>query len=196
MISFLLLFVHFGPTLLFYKLFFDPQGTRTWVWVVLFVWGLIGTLSGSLMRLVIGFPWWFRWWKFVCNAGIPGSIPRLGRSPGEGMATHSSILAWRIPWTEEPGRLQSMGLQRVRHDWETNPNEEKAKPRYNKVLSHFIRVRLFTILWTVDCQAPLSMRLYRQKSWSELPCSPSGESAWPRNRTQVSYVSCIGRQVL
>ena len=33
-----------------------------------------------------------------------------------GMATHSSILAWRIPWTEEPGKLQSMGLQRVRHD--------------------------------------------------------------------------------
>ena len=32
------------------------------------------------------------------------------------MATHSSILAWRIPWTEEPGRLQSVGLQRVRHD--------------------------------------------------------------------------------
>ena len=34
----------------------------------------------------------------------------------EGMATHSSILAWRIRWTEEPGGLQSMGLQRVRHD--------------------------------------------------------------------------------
>ena len=34
----------------------------------------------------------------------------------EGMATHSSILAWRIPWTEEPGGLQSMGLQRVRYD--------------------------------------------------------------------------------
>ena len=33
------------------------------------------------------------------------------------MATHSSILAWNIPWTEEPGRLQSMGLQRVRHDF-------------------------------------------------------------------------------
>ena len=32
------------------------------------------------------------------------------------VATHSSILAWRIPWTEEPGRLQSMGLKRVRHD--------------------------------------------------------------------------------
>ena len=34
----------------------------------------------------------------------------------EGMATHSSILSWRIPWTEEPGRLHSMELQRVRHD--------------------------------------------------------------------------------
>ena len=36
------------------------------------------------------------------------------------MATHSSILAWEIPWTEGPGGLQSMGLQRVRHDWATN----------------------------------------------------------------------------
>ena len=38
----------------------------------------------------------------------------------EGMATHSSILTWRIPWTEEPGEIQSMGLQRVGHDWATN----------------------------------------------------------------------------
>ena len=37
--------------------------------------------------------------------------------PEEGMAIHSSILAWRIPWTEEPGGLQSIGLQRVRHAW-------------------------------------------------------------------------------
>jgi len=38
----------------------------------------------------------------------------------EGMATHSSVLAWRIPWTEEPGSVQSMGSQRVRHDGTTN----------------------------------------------------------------------------
>ena len=38
----------------------------------------------------------------------------------EGMATHSSLLAWRIPWTEEPCGLQSMGSQRLRHDWATN----------------------------------------------------------------------------
>ena len=49
-----------------------------------------------------------------------GLSPGSGRSPGEGIATHSSILDWRIPWTEEPGRPQSMRLQRVRHDWATN----------------------------------------------------------------------------
>ena len=38
----------------------------------------------------------------------------------EGMATHSSTLAWKIPWMEEPGRLQSMGSKRVRHDWATS----------------------------------------------------------------------------
>ena len=38
----------------------------------------------------------------------------------KGMAVHSSILAWRIPRTEEPGKLLSMGSQRVGHDWETN----------------------------------------------------------------------------
>ena len=45
-------------------------------------------------------------------------VPSLGREDPleEGMATHSSILAWRIPWTEEPGGLQSMGSQRVGHD--------------------------------------------------------------------------------
>ena len=51
-----------------------------------------------------------------------GDIRETGLTPGwedpleEGMATHSSILAWRIPWTEEPGGLQSMGSQTVRHD--------------------------------------------------------------------------------
>jgi len=52
----------------------------------------------------------------ACNGGDLSLIPGLGRPLEKGMATHSSILAWRIPWTEEPGRLQSMGSQRVRHD--------------------------------------------------------------------------------
>ena len=69
--------------------------------------------------------------KLPANAGDirdVGSIPGLGRSPGEGkvyivvcvsekaMAPHSSTLAWKIPWMEEPGRLHSMGSLTVRHD--------------------------------------------------------------------------------
>ena len=45
------------------------------------------------------------------NARDSGSIPGLGGYPGEGNATHCGLLAWRIPWAEEPGRLQSMGLK-------------------------------------------------------------------------------------
>ena len=45
------------------------------------------------------------------NAGDLGSIPGPGRSPGEGNGTHSSIIDWEIPWTEEPDRLQSTGPQ-------------------------------------------------------------------------------------
>ena len=43
-----------------------------------------------------------------------GLIPGLGKSPEVEMATHSNVLAWKIPWTEEPGELQSMGLQSQR----------------------------------------------------------------------------------
>jgi len=50
------------------------------------------------------------------NAGDAGWIPGLERSLEKEMATHSTILAWETPWTEEPGGLQSIGLQRVRHD--------------------------------------------------------------------------------
>ena len=50
------------------------------------------------------------------NAVDPSSIPGSGRSLEKEMATHSSTLAWRIPWREEPGRLQSMRSQRVGHN--------------------------------------------------------------------------------
>ena len=50
------------------------------------------------------------------NAGDSGLIPGWGRSPGEGNGNLLQYLAWKIPWIEEPGRLQSMELQRVGHD--------------------------------------------------------------------------------
>ena len=52
----------------------------------------------------------------------------------EGVATHSSILAWRIPWTEEPGELQLMGLQRVEHNRETNTYVKRKNSAYKEAL--------------------------------------------------------------
>ena len=55
----------------------------------------------------------------ACNAGDTGdsgSIPGLGRSPREGSGIHSSILAWEMPWTEEPGGLQSSRQRKAGHD--------------------------------------------------------------------------------
>ena len=52
-----------------------------------------------------GLPWWLSGEEYSCNAGATGDsglILGLGRSPGGGTVTHSSTLAWRIPWTEEP----------------------------------------------------------------------------------------------
>ena len=56
----------------------------------------------------------------ACRAGDPGSISGPGNPLEKGMATHCSILAWKIPWTEETGKLLSMGPQRVEHNWVIN----------------------------------------------------------------------------
>ena len=72
----------------------------------------VGPLWWSTLHMRLGFYPWVR--KFPLE---------------EGMATHSSILAWRIPWTEEPGRLQSMGSQRVGHDWATRHGTAQCMER-------------------------------------------------------------------
>ena len=73
-----------------------------------------------------GFFWWWPSQMTLAVKNLPasaGDIRDTGWIPGsedaleEEMATHSSVLAWRIPWTEEPGGLQSIGSQRVRHNW-------------------------------------------------------------------------------
>ena len=73
--------------------------------------------SFILFNNCVGLSWWLRWYRIHLQCGRPGFDPWVGKSPlQEGMATHSSILAWRIPWIEEPGGLQSVGLQIGRHD--------------------------------------------------------------------------------
>ena len=58
--------------------------------------------------------------KSACSVEDLGSIPALWGSTGEGNGYCSSILAWRIPWTEDPSKFQFTGWQRVRHNWVTN----------------------------------------------------------------------------
>ena len=63
-----------------------------------------------------GLPWWLSNKEYACNAG--DWVQSLGREDPleKGMASHFSILTWRIPWTEELDGLQSIRLQRVGHD--------------------------------------------------------------------------------
>ena len=89
----------------------------------------------------------------------------------EGMATHSSILAWRIPWTVEPGRLQSIGLQRIRHNWSDLACVHLRGGKYIVLLFEFIFLQLWaslvakmvknlpatqkTWIWSLDRKDPL-----------------------------------------
>ena len=68
----------------------------------------------------VGLPMWYGGKESTCQCRrcrTCGFDTWSGRLPGGGMAIHSSILAWKIPWTQEPGRLQSTGSQRAGRDW-------------------------------------------------------------------------------
>ena len=71
--------------------------------------------SADHLNTFMAISWWLSGKESTCQAGDVGLIPGWGRSPGDEMTTHSSILAWEIPWAEEPAGLQSMVLQRVGH---------------------------------------------------------------------------------
>ena len=64
------------------------------------------------------------------NEGDVGPVPGWGRSLEKEMATHSSILTWKTPWTEEPGGLQFMGCKKARHNSATKQNSNNKKPYY------------------------------------------------------------------
>ena len=84
-------------------------------------------------------------------------VQSLGREDAleKEVATHSSTLAWRIPWREEPGRLQSMGSQRVGHDWATSLHFFTSKGQFSSV--QFSCVWLFATPWIAARQASLSI---------------------------------------
>ena len=69
----------------------------------------------------------------------------------EGMATHSSISAWKIPWTEKPGGLQSMGLQRVRHDWSTKHRTSSFPSTISQKKLSFLHCLFLAPLLAINC---------------------------------------------
>ena len=80
------------------------------------LWERVGGEELEAVSSLEGFPGGSVGKESTYNAGDMGSIPGLGRSPGGGNGNQSSILAWKIPVTEEPGGLQSIGLHRAGHD--------------------------------------------------------------------------------
>ena len=66
-----------------------------------------------LVTVNVGLPRWLSSKESAYSAGDTGLIPGLGRSPGEGNGNPLQFLAWKIPWTEEPSGLQSMGSQEL-----------------------------------------------------------------------------------
>ena len=93
----------------------------------------------------------------------------------KGMATHFSILAWRIPWTEEPGRLWSIELHRVRHDWETKSfNDPKTvknccSKKVNLLCSSSLRSRALCVQTKNHSQLPGALpadRVYAMALWN------------------------------
>ena len=100
----------------------------------------------------------------ACNAGDPGLIPESGRSLEKGLATHSSIIAWRIPWTKEPGWLQSMGSKRVicNQAINTHVSIESVMPSNHLIfccpllllLSVFPSIRVFSNEWALCIRWP------------------------------------------
>ena len=136
------------------------------------------------------------------------------------MATHSSVLAWRIPGTGEPGRLPSMGSHRVGHNWSdlaaaAAADLEKKKiyfsvsclPTIDETLSPFALVQntfvhaelsRFSRVWLLvtlgDCSllGPSVCGILQAGILEWVAISSSRGSFWPRDWTCVSYVSCIG----
>ena len=108
------------------------------------------------------------------------------------MAIHSSTIAWKIPWTEKPGRLQSMGSQRVRHDWATELNwgGSCCIKGCTSMLSHFLQ--------PMDCSPPdASVHGNSPGKNTTVGCHSLLQGfSQRRNWILFSCGSCIGGQVL
>ena len=95
------------------------------------------------------------------------------------MATHSSTLAWKIPWTEEPGRLQPMGSQRVRHDWVTSPSLSITP--WQSQLDHVRTRKPPWPMWKRNWwwKHAVHSKMRKKMAFSPLPIFPLIINLWP-----------------
>ena len=115
----------------------------------------------------------------------------------EEMATHSSILAWRIPWTKEPGGMQSIGSKRVWHDWATEHTHTMCKIyMYLLVCCMLSHLRHTWLYAPMDCSPPGSSVHEILQARIRVARSSFRGSSQSRDQTCVSCISCFGRQVL
>ena len=151
----------------------DPCMSRWWLWAILSLPHFLKASINFPLSLLLQISHQFHKYWISCNKSLPLEIGRVMSvslmdvcgSGGEESAcqcrrcsfnlrfgkitleketaTHSSILAWEIPWTEEPGGLQSMGLQRVEHNWVTKHTNKSchlasclSKPPWKRVIYH------------------------------------------------------------
>ena len=112
------------------------------------------------------------------------------------MATHSSILGWRIPWMEEPGGLHTMGSQRVRHNWATSLSLSFTWSGYYRALNHFTSFPGGTSGKEPSCQCrrhkrrgfnPWVAKIPWRRAWQPTPVFFPGESHG--QRSLVGYSS-------
>ena len=128
----------------------------------------------------LGFPAGSDGKESACNARDPGSVPGSGRSHGERNGYPLSTFAWRIPWTEDPGMLQSMRSRRVGHYWATNNLDSK----HGKIVCDYIQIKLSYLL---DFVTPLLLFLQFIGT-----VSPS-ESDFLKMTFQKVTILCLGR---
>ena len=121
----------------------------------------------------------------ACSAGDRrwGFDPWIGKIPEEEMPTHSSILAWRIPRTEEPGGLQSVGPQRVRRDWATERAHRRVPWGRGRWCSNAESTARSgwgspSVPWAPGSQGTLMLTLLWASHWRPAPGVPAKACGW------------------
>ena len=126
----------------------------------------------------------YQWGKWVQSLGWQDPLEK-------GLATHSSILAWRVTWIEESGELQSMGQQRARQDWLTNTHTSAISSTCLFILCHLLALPpLFSLrefsLFNLPTVTILSLIFAQLLSFHHMfSCSVISDSSWPHGLKPV-----------